>query len=93
MRIVGNIEHDRMKITVFQMDAKLSVKFENAFAEVTFKLKDNPMVNDLESVKDWVDQRFFEEAEKQLSALHQIAVEAFKRKGKQAEEETFDEII
>ena len=82
-----------MKITVFKMDSKLSVKFENPFSEITFKIKDNPMVNDFDTVKKWVDQSLIEEAEIQLGNMHKTALNAFKRMGSSQKDEVFDEII
>ena len=93
MRVLGNIEHPRMKITVFKMDSKLSIKFENPHSEISFKLKDNPMVNDFDSAKAWIDQSFLKEAEDQLSLMHTMALNAFKRRGAAATADDFDEII
>ena len=38
MRIIGQIEHPDLKITVFKSDNRISVKFENEGYEQIFKL-------------------------------------------------------
>ena len=39
MRILGYIDHPVVKITVFKMDNKFSVKFESIHYEQTFKFR------------------------------------------------------
>ena len=51
MRIVAEIPHPRMKITLFKMNDKLSIKFEKNLVEHIIKLRDSSPLNDLEKLK------------------------------------------
>lgn len=60
MRIIGNIEHPQLKITVFKMDNRLSVKFEAGLYEQTYKFRDGDGINTVEDVERLVNQAFME---------------------------------
>ena len=55
MRIIGNIEHPSLKISVFKNDGRTSVKFETSLYEQTFKLGDDERFSTLEGVQKLVD--------------------------------------
>ena len=55
MRIIGEIEHSNLKITVFQHDSRISIKFETGMYEQTYKFRTGGLVNDLEEAKTFVD--------------------------------------
>lgn len=57
MRIIGYIEHPVLKITVFKMDTRLSIKFENSQAEQTYKLRPSEQVNTLSDIQQLVDEQ------------------------------------
>ncbi|WP_236976516.1 hypothetical protein [Membranihabitans maritimus] len=40
MRIIGQIDHPRIKITLFNQNDKLSVKFEKSQAEIILKFRE-----------------------------------------------------
>ena len=58
------------------MDAKLSIKFENGILEQTYKLKDNPLVTNVEEIKAWLDNDFYSEVDAHFAAMQQTAVNA-----------------
>ena len=51
MRIVGDIPHPKMKITIFKMNDKLSVKFETGLVEHIMKFRDGSPLHDLSALK------------------------------------------
>lgn len=61
MRIIGDIPHPSFKITVFQMDNRLSVKFESGLNEQTFKFRTNDGLQNFEDVKRLVDEDLMKE--------------------------------
>ncbi len=75
------------------MDAKLSIKFENGILEQTYKLKDNPLVTNVEEIKAWLDKDFYSEVDAHFAAMQQTAVNAFKRLHKSKQGDEFDVII
>ncbi len=92
MRIIGSIDHPVMKITVFQMDNKLSVKFETGLYEQTYKFRSSDTINTLEDMQQLVDEAFINNVLAQMTTLHQIKSQALSRFLPEDDDE-FDEII
>jgi len=93
MRIIGNIEHPALKITVFKMDNKLSIKFESGLYEQTYKLRQSDNLESFEDIEKLVDESFINDVLIQMSTLHQIKNAALKRYLPTPEEDEFEEII
>lgn len=93
MRIIGYIEHPNLKITVFKMDNKLSVKFENPLYEQVYKFRDSEQLDSLEDVKGLVDPAFIGQVLDQLTTMHQSRQAALERFSPAEEEDSFEEII
>lgn len=92
MRIIGNIEHPILKISVFKADNRVSVKFETALYEQTFKLGDDERFASIEAVKEWVDAQLLEDVLAGFRQMHAARLSVEKRKFP-ATEEHFEEII
>jgi hypothetical protein len=92
MRILGYVEHPQLKITVFKMDNRISVKFENEGYEQTFKLGADDRVADLEKVKTWIDAPLLESVQNVFQNMHQNRLAAFSRNFSNANQ-LFEEII
>lgn len=93
MRIIGEINHPSLKITLFKMDNRLSVKFESGFYEQTYKFR---VVDGLETAADLkklVDPAFIESVNEQFIQLHRIKTEALNRHLPPADKDEFEEII
>lgn len=93
MRIVGYIEHPILKITVFKMDNKYSVKFESGLYEQTYKFRSGDAIERLEDIEKIVDSAFCEEVLQQLNAMHRIKNQAMARVLTPGETDEFEEII
>jgi len=93
MRIIGDIEHPNLKITVFKMDNKLSVKFESGMYEQTYKFRVTDSLENMEDIKKIVDAPFIQSVETELIKMHQIKNEALSRSIPATEEDEFEEII
>lgn len=70
MRIIGHIEHPELKITVFKMDDRITVKFENQGYEIGIKLGSNDQLNSLESIQKWADRSLMESVQQVMGLLH-----------------------
>ena len=92
MRIIGNIDHPTLKITVFKMDNKLSVKFETGLYEQTFKFRESNELHDFETMQQLVDECFVSEVMENFARLHRSKNEALGRFLPKAGSE-FEEII
>ena len=93
MRIIGYIEHPTLKITVFQMDDKLSLKFESGLYEQTYKFRASNEINSLEHLKTLVDAAFIEKVMSDLTQMHRTKMEAMSRFLPEERENEFEEII
>lgn len=93
MRIIGNIEHPILKITVFKMENRFSVKFESGLYEQTYKFRSSDAVQRLEDIQKMVDAAFCEAVLQDLNAMHQRKNEAMLRHLQPEVREEFEEII
>lgn len=93
MRIIGYIEHPSLKITVFKMDNKISVKFETGLYEQTYKFRIDNHIDGLASVQKLVDATMIEEVTQLFSKMHVMKNQAIERFVPVEEEEEFEEII
>jgi hypothetical protein len=93
MRVIGNIEHPHLKITVFKTGERVSVKFENAYYEQTFKLGDDERLANAESASQLVDSQMIEAVLHTFQRMHETRMAAMRRAFPMAAEQVFEEII
>jgi len=93
MRIIGTIPHPALKISVFKMDGRVSVKFENAGFEQTFKLGADERFSDLAAVQAWVDALLLESVLERMGDMYRSRVAADARAFRHATEPEFEEIL
>ena len=92
MRIIGDIPHPTMKITVFKNDGKLSVKFESGLIEQIYKFRDDERLQTFEDVQKVVDEAFIQKTEEMLMGMYDIKQAALNRH-LAIDEEEFEKII
>ncbi len=93
MRIIGHLEHPRLKITVFKMDNRISIKFENELYEQTYKLGLDERLESLADVQKLVDPAFTAQVLAQFQEMHRIRMEGYSRAFPLPEQFEFEEII
>lgn len=93
MRIIGDIPHPHLKITVFKMSERVSVKFENEGYEQTYKLGQDERVSTLEGVQQVIDAAFIQQVLQLMQQMHQSRIAAFGRAFHPPGEEAFEDII
>lgn len=93
MRIIGYLEHPRLKITVFKMDNKLSVKFETGMLEQTYKYRTQQGLEGIADIEKLVDTDFTAKVETLFSQMQKQSFEAFERLLPDEEEDEFEDII
>ena len=71
MRIVGDIAHPRLKITIFKNDGKFSLKFESGLLEQIYKFRDDDRLATADDVKKVVDASFIEKMEDLLRGMYE----------------------
>ncbi|MCY7326916.1 MAG: hypothetical protein LH618_00040 [Saprospiraceae bacterium] len=93
MRIIGHIEHPTLKITVFKMGERISVKFENGGYEQTFKLGQDDRLANLAAVQQWADATLLQQVQATFQQLHQAHLAALERAFPTAQMVVFEDII
>ena len=93
MRIIGYIDHPEMKITVFKMDTRLSVKFERGYLEQIFKFRQQNGLEHLAGVRKLVDDSFIRQVEVQFRSMEKLHQTALINHFPPQPDDEFDEII
>lgn len=58
MRVVAELPHPECKITIFSMNSKYIVKFEQGAIEQTYKLAEMDVLNGVDGVFEIIDETF-----------------------------------
>lgn len=93
MRIIGHIEHPGLKITVFKMDTRITVKFEDAQFEQSYKFRMSNTLNHVSHVQQLVDEKFIAAVLENFKAQYHTKVQAMERFNTISGEEEFDVIV
>ena len=93
MRIIGEIPHDFMKITVFKMNNKLSIKFEHDLLEQIIKFRAGSPVCDLETAKAFVTNNLNQIIVSNMEKLSVYRGEVLNKMNKENQGMGFPEII
>ncbi|MBL7782311.1 MAG: hypothetical protein JNM22_13895 [Saprospiraceae bacterium] len=93
MRIIGEIPHPSLKISIFKTGDRISVKFENERYEQTFKLGNDERLASPESISQWADARFMQQVQQTFQQMHQSHMDAVNRLFPAETNSLFEEII
>ena len=93
MRIIGNIDHPSLKITVFKMDNRLSVKFETGLYEQTYKIREQEGMSNFEDIQNIVDEPFIEKIMELFPKMHFSKMQAISRNFQSPNHNEFDKIV
>ncbi len=69
MRIIANIPHPKITISIFSMNDKYQVKFEAGPMEQTFKLTHDE-VNGVEGIRKLVDEEFLQKVMDRFNEMY-----------------------
>lgn len=58
MRVVAELPHPECKITIFSMNNKYIIKFEQGAIEQTYKLAEMDILNGIDGVFEVIDEAF-----------------------------------
>ncbi|MEM9887717.1 MAG: hypothetical protein AAF849_17615 [Bacteroidota bacterium] len=93
MRIIGYIEHPVLKITVFKMNNKISVKLESGLYEQTYKFRESNHLKNIQDVQRLIDEEFVQAVANDFNNMHQRKMRVMDRFLPQTEEDEFDTLI
>jgi hypothetical protein len=79
MRIVGNIDHPFLKITVMQMNNRYLLKLEANLLEQTYKFNEDDKLRTLEDIEKLVDEDFLKECIKRFAEMNKSRGESYQR--------------
>ncbi len=79
MRIIGQIDHPTLKISVFKNDNRTFLKFENGVSEITYKLGDDDRFKTTEAIQQIVDAPLLDAVNDQFRAMHTARLAAIAR--------------
>jgi hypothetical protein len=70
MRIIGEIAHPKLKISVFASSGKTTIQFEDGLLTQSYKFRDGSVVTSFEEAVDFVDQDFIDIVEKRFNEMN-----------------------
>ena len=92
MRVIGEFDAGDIKVSVFKMNERISIKFEKQLMEQTYKFRDGSTVNTLEDAKTFCSDQTIEEINHLFVAMANNRSNSLTSMMKNQEDE-FDEII
>jgi hypothetical protein len=69
VRVIANIPHPKISITIFSMNDKYQIKFEAGPMEQIFKIPHNE-VNGIEGIQKLVDEEFLEKVMARFNEMY-----------------------
>lgn len=81
MRVIANIPHPKLTISIFSMNDKYQVKFEAGPMEQTYKIA-HTEVNGVEGIKEMVDEAFLEKVLQRFNEMYLSLKETKERHSK-----------
>ncbi len=79
MRIVGQIEHPFIKITILQMNERFAIKLEDNLLEQTYKFNEDDKLRTFQHMEKMVDQTFLDECIKRFLEMNRSRGETYQR--------------
>ena len=93
MRIVGDIPHPSLKITIFLHNNKYAVKFASSLHELVYQFRNGDAIQSVANVQSIVDERLIEESMRLLTQMRQQQSAAIGRWLQGENEEEFEVIV
>jgi len=79
MRTVAELPHPDFKITLFNMNQKFIVKFEQGNLEQSYKISELDLTDGANSVFEMLDDEFFKAVNSQFQAMREAFNSTYKR--------------
>jgi hypothetical protein len=92
MRIIGEFDLDQIKVTVFSMNERISVKYEYNLLEQTYKFRDGSGIRTVENVKAYSSGDTIQAIKQTFDLMAALRMKGLVNLQK-LDNETFDEIL
>ncbi len=79
MRIIAELPHPDCKISIFSMNQKFIVKFEQGVLEQSYKLAETDVIGGVNGVFELLDEEFIAEVVAQFKVMRQSFMNAYHR--------------
>lgn len=79
MRIVAELPHPDCKISIFAMNQKFIIKFEQGTLEQSYKISETDIVGGVNGVFELIDEEFIKEVTEHFSTMRKSFIEAYQR--------------
>lgn len=79
MRVVAELPHPDCKITIFSMNNKYIIKFEQGTIEQTYKLAEMDVLNGVDGVFEIIDETFISAVVANFKMMRIAFIAAYKR--------------
>ncbi|MBP3942786.1 hypothetical protein J5U18_04275 [Sphingobacteriaceae bacterium WQ 2009] len=79
MRIIAELPHPACKISIFGMNQKFIIKFEQGTLEQSFKIAETDVVGGVNGVFELLDEAFINQVVEQFNTMRQSFIEAYNR--------------
>ncbi len=93
MRIIGEIPHELLKITVFRMNDKTSIKFEHDLVEHIIKFRDGSGIETLEDAEKLIDEKLISDVINHIGITSSNRGRRLQEIFEESEETNFPEIV
>ena len=79
MRVVAELPHPDCKISIFFMNMKYLIKFEQGTLEQTYKLSEMDILNGIDGVFEILDEAFISTVVARFAGMRKDFIETYKR--------------
>lgn len=79
MRVLAELPHPDCKITIFGMNQKFIIKFEQGTLEQSYKLAETDIIGGVNGVFELLDDAFIQHVIQTFSTMRQSFIEAYSR--------------
>ncbi|RZF61928.1 hypothetical protein [Sphingobacterium corticibacterium] len=79
MRVIAELPHPDCKISIFSMNQKFIIKFEQGALEQSYKLAETDVIGGVNGVFELLDETFISQVVEQFKSMRKTFMEAYDR--------------
>ena len=92
MRIIGDIPHAQFKITLLEMNQRVTIQIEDGALQLSYRFRDGSLVTDVASANAFCSESFLNDVSHQFKHMTEAKMKQSQSLLKEIEDE-FDHII
>lgn len=79
MKVIAELPHPECKITIFSMNMKFIIKFEQGVLEQTYKLSEMDVVNGVDGVFEILDEAFISKVVARFAEMRKDFIDTYNK--------------